>query len=395
MVGAAEIVPGEERIRCQTDSLDEARGMVVRGVERALPVVLVVSETAADRTAVLKAVAQALITRGPVVLLRGGAVTLESIVTRFLAALGAPVAEQPMALQLRLLTDHLLARRHDGSPMALLIDDADRIDVHVLTALRLLLGSEPDGSAVLPIVLGGTTALRDHLGRASASLLGPHAMLDIEVVSTPEGTRSPSVPTTAVTIPRVSSGPWRTWRIAAASAFVLVALAALMGQYVRRWEPIDRPPRVAAVSLPAGRASLFIPPDRSHRDAVGTPLSADDARYVVNAFRRAVANADVVTLRSLLAADAEQNAVRGRESILATYAYRFDRIDVDTEILAPQRIILRGDEAIVHAPFVAWYRDAAGRPGTLGGQTSWRIIRLDGRPVVASLDYEYALASEQ
>jgi hypothetical protein len=124
------------------------------------------------------------------------------------------------------------------------------------------------------------------------------------------------------------------------------------------------------------------------------PRSAHEARTTVNAFRQAVARGDVDRQRRLLAPDASQHELTGRENIVASYAYRFERADSETEILAPERVVLRDGGAIVTAPFVAWYRDAAGSPGTLQGTTRWRLVRRGGRPMVAQIDYEYALDDE-
>jgi hypothetical protein len=126
-------------------------------------------------------------------------------------------------------------------------------------------------------------------------------------------------------------------------------------------------------------------------------VSADEARAAVNAFREAIALGDVPRLQRLLAADAEQHELRGRAAIVEAYAYRFERAtpDGETEILAPRRVVLRDAGAVVTTPFVAWYRDAAGRPGTLAGTTRWHIVRRGGRPVVAQIDYEYGLQGDE
>jgi hypothetical protein len=403
--------------------------MVVHGLDGALPLVLVVGDPGTGKSSLLQSVAERLGVRAQVLLVAGAAASFETIVARALASLGVPVIDEPLILQIRRLADRLLAARHEGRRLILMIDDADRLDVHTLLELRLLLAPSATGNALLPLALAGSPALRQRLAEPPLTILGGSVLLEVTLerraareekappapavihvaplhVETPDAEVAEDVERgpgeDAVFLPAVldvhadPTRPVGRWALAAATAMLGATLAFVGIRKVPEWEaPVARAtPRAETRPLPAQ------PPPAPAAVPLGPregPVSADEARAAVNAFRQAVALGDVPRLRRLLAPDAAQHELRGRAAIIEAYAYRFERAtpDSETEILAPQRVVLRDAGAVVTTPFVAWYRDAAGRPGTLAGTTRWRIVRQRGRPVVAQIDYEYGLLGDE
>jgi len=398
--------------------------MVVHGLDGALPLVLVVGEHGTGKTALLQAVAERLGSRARVVLTSGRGATFETIVARCLAGLGVPVIDEPPIMQIRRLADRLVAARREGRGLVLMVDDAELLDVHTLLELRLLLAPTAAGKALLPLALAGPPALRQRLLEPPLETLGASVLLEVGLECPPPSQHmlepapllapacGAQVPPPAGASPREDdaraaallpalvpavleppdpSHPRRPWALATATTMLCATIAFVGLERMPRWDAPVAPARaILAPPLPAPR--LPEPPPTAaapaRRDG---PLSADEARLAVNAFREAVALGDVQRLRRLLTPDAEQHELRGRDEIADAYAYRFERMAHQTDILAPERIVLREDDAIVTAPFVDWYRDAAGRPGTLGGTARWRVVRRDGRVVVARIDYEYAL----
>lgn len=121
----------------------------------------------------------------------------------------------------------------------------------------------------------------------------------------------------------------------------------------------------------------------------GAP-TAEHVRRLVDDFARAVGDADLGMLESLLARDARQNGMRGRDPILDAYAYRFSRLDTPTRIGDPTRIEMRDGGALVDAPFTAGYRDASGEEGVVSGTLHMRVARRRDRLVLDSVDYDFA-----
>jgi hypothetical protein len=356
----------------------------------------------------------------------GATASFESIVARCLACLGVPVVDEPLILQIRRLADHLLAARGEGRRLILMIDDADGLDTHTLLELRLLLAPTATGNALLPVALAGTTSLRQRLTEPPLAMLGASVLLEVALEAAPPVVRlapAPApvaevelpvedpVPTdddpmTAITAlvpcplppPPATPSPVGRWAIATATSVLCASLAFVGVERTPEWEaPVTvaaapparpRPPQPEPAPTPAEGPAPVTDPRTG-------PLSADEARDAVNAFRQAVALGDVEGLRRLLTPLASQHELRGRDDIVASYAYRFERADSDTDILAPERVVLREAGAVVTAPFVAWYRDAAGKPGTLQGTARWHLVRQAGRPRVAQIDYEYALDDDE
>jgi hypothetical protein len=388
-----------------TLSVHEARALLLYGIERRRPVQLVVGRAGSGKSRLLGALSRTAIEGADLVLVRTLPASLEDTAALLAQHFTVPDVrgESPIE-RLTRVAAVLAERRRAGRLVALLVDDAHLLSMDSLLDLRLFAGTDAEGGALLPIVIAGRPELAatleeprlDTLRRGIAThveLRRPLPAAIDEAETVPDPVAMPEKP------------PRRTrWRLLAslASLAILVAAAATvltLEPPVPRIAPLaqpEGPPAPPAAVRPAPAPALAPPPtnvpatpEDDVRLAPGGRLTADRVRAVVADLGVALASRNLARLQHLLARDARQNGVRGRDAILESYAYRFTRLDSPISIGAPKRITLRGKSALAEVPFDTAYRDAGGNVGTVSGTLRARIDHHKGRLVVDALDWAF------
>lgn len=390
----------------RTLSVHEARALLLYGIERRRPVQLVVGRAGSGKSRLLGALSRTAVEGADLVLVRTLPASLEDTAALLVQHFAVPDVrgESPIE-RLTRVAAVLAERRRAGRLVALLVDDAHLLPMDSLLDLRLFAGTDAEGGALLPIVIAGRPELAATMDepRLGALRRGIATHVELrrplpaaidEAESVPDPVATPETP------------PRRTrWRMLASLASVAI-LAAAATTFLPLEPPVPDEPRVAPVARPEGPpaplaavqpAPTPAPPPKDVPDAPedevrlapGARLTADRVRAVVADLGVALSSRNLARLQHLLARDARQNGVRGRDAILESYAYRFTRLDSPISIGAPKRITLRGKSALAEIPFDTAYRDAGGNVGTVSGTLRARIDHHRGRLVVDALDWAF------
>lgn len=391
----------------RTLSVHESRALLLYGIERRCPVQVVVGRTGSGKSRLLGALARTAIEGAELVLARELPPTLEEMAALLARRLDVvDVAGVSPLERLARLADALAERRRAGRLVALLLDDAHLLPTATLCEVRLLAGAEPSGGALLPIVLAGRPALAERLADPALEPLCLAVSTHIELLRPlPAAVAAPAEPDDEPEAPMPRRR--RRWMPAAALGLAAATATTLLAPLLDTTPPtLPAPIRIPAApaphavpaatvaAVPEPAVTVVPSPPAVEDETGGRPvrITADAVRRVVAEFATALDDRDLAHLERLLDRNARQNGVRGRRAVLESYGYRFARLDAPTTIGPPARITLREGNALVDAPFRTSYRDPAGDVGTIDGTVRLRVVLHAGRPVVDTIDYQYASA---
>jgi hypothetical protein len=401
VVEAVRAVARRRRPSFRTLSVHESRALLLYGIERRVPVQVVVGKAGSGKSRLMGALSRTAIQGATLLLVRELPSSFEAAILLLAEQLDVVLrpGESPFERLVR-LAEVLAERRRSGRLVALIVDDAHVAEGDALRTLCMLAGTDADGGALLPIVLAGRPELVGRLDEPELESLRLGVGTQIELLRPLPADVGPdaAVSREPSRVPRSRRWTAAAGAMMAAGLVAVVAVRAPVPVAVSRWRS---PFQAQALALKP--SSPFVGPPRSwgtrdtavstavpaRADADGPRLTADGVRSLVADLAAAVERRDVGRIERLLSRDARQNGVRGRTAIVGSYAYRFTHVDAPTAIGAPERIVLRDGMAFADVPFETAYRDAAGRVGTVTGTLSLRIVRHGARLVLDTLDYGF------
>jgi len=412
---AVEAVRGQGndlRAAFRTLSVHESRALLLYGIERRYPIQVVVGRSGSGKSRLLGAISRTVAPAGRIVLLTDLPDALDETTGAVAEALSISLPSGASSLEkLAAFADGLAEHRRAGRLVALLLDDAHLLSDPALGNVRLLAGTDAAGGALLPILLAGRPELVSRIESPHLDPFRTAISTHIELLR-PLPRETPSVapddPDDGADLPRE---PRRFRGIAAGTGLLGIAALAtsLLNLDAHRLAPLPPPPPLATPeplpkvdSSPTPRLVVSAPPPPVLTAAPGVPgekltaasrLTRSGVGALIADLGQALEARSLARLEGLLARDARQNGMRGRQRVLDAYAYRFAKVDAPTILQAPERIVLQQHTALAEVPFSTTYRNAAGSAGSLEGVLHLRIASRSDRLVIDSLDYEFRAAT--
>jgi general secretion pathway protein A len=161
--------------------VEEAAAALAYGIERRKGFLSLVGEAGTGKTTLLRHVLNQLSGNVRTVLLLHPTVTFDEILEYILTELGIPVDGAKKLLLLQRLHEFLLEHTRAGGNVALLIDEAQDLDIGVLEELRLLSNLETGTEKILQIVLAGQPELEAKLADQSIRQLRQRIALHVRL----------------------------------------------------------------------------------------------------------------------------------------------------------------------------------------------------------------------
>lgn len=174
-------VTPDPRFLYRNSCVDEAAAALAYGIERRKGFLSLVGEAGTGKTTLLRHVLNQLSGNVRTVLLLHPTVEFDEILEYILTELGVPVDGARKLVLLQRLNEFLLEHTRAGGNVALLIDEAQDLDIRVLEELRLLSNLETGTEKILQIVLAGQPELEAKLADQSIRQLRQRIALHVRL----------------------------------------------------------------------------------------------------------------------------------------------------------------------------------------------------------------------
>jgi general secretion pathway protein A len=145
----------------------EALALMNYGIEERKGIICLVGEVGTGKTMLLNKLLLSLDVKVTPVTIPFPKVSFAELLEYILDRLGIPVASNNVTTQAQALYKYLMNEREKGRTVALLVDEAQGLDVQTLEGLRLLSNMETPTEKLLQIILLGQPELKDKLNLTS------------------------------------------------------------------------------------------------------------------------------------------------------------------------------------------------------------------------------------
>jgi general secretion pathway protein A len=143
----------------------EAYDHLMYGIQRRMGFIELTGEVGSGKTTLCRAVLADLDETVDTALILNPSLTETQLLRSMLHDFGLTVSGRDRLAYISTLNDFLLARSHEGTNVALLIDEAQNLSPQLMEQIRLLSNLETDQQKLIQIVLCGQPELRERLSR--------------------------------------------------------------------------------------------------------------------------------------------------------------------------------------------------------------------------------------